>query len=402
MITAAAYTTRRSKLVEAVSHKPLYFTAHDALQARSDMSYPFVQEPTFFYLTGIDEASWELFYDGTEWYLVQPNASEVKQIFDGVLSAARATEISGIDTVIDAKGRDEKLEALLAVSKQVATLGIDPNSKYYDFVSNPAQAKLEDRLRKRGFEVESARDAVRQLRALKQSDEIEIIQRAVDLTTSAFADAKQQLGKFKHEFELEAFFTHAFRSVGADGHAYDPIVAGGAHACTLHYGENSDTLPANGLVLIDIGAKVDGYAADITRTYAIGTPSDREKQIHAAVEAAHKDIVALIKPGLSFEAYQKSVDHIMKAALVSVGILTDGENDQKRYRKYFPHAVGHGLGIDVHESLGGFETFKEGMVLTVEPGIYIVEEGIGVRIEDNILVTPEGNRVLSGNLPTAL
>jgi len=152
------------------------------------------------------------------------------------------------------------------------------------------------------------------------------------------------------------------------------------------------------MVLIDAGAKVGGYAADITRTYAIGRPSDREIEVHAAVETAHKAIIDLIKPGFGMKDYHFQSDEIMKKALKSLGLL----NAPADYRKYFPHAVSHGLGIDVHDSLGGFETFQPGMVLTVEPGIYIPEEGIGVRIEDDILVTEEGNRNLSAALPTSL
>ena len=146
------------------------------------------------------------------------------------------------------------------------------------------------------------------------------------------------------------------------------------------------------------GARVGGYAADITRTYAIGTPSQREKDVHAEVEKAHRAIIDLIKPGASIKQYSASVDEIMKQALQNLNLF----NTPDDYRRYFPHAVSHGLGIDVHDSLGGFETFLPGMVLTVEPGVYIPEEGIGVRIEDDILVTEDGNRNLSAALPTSL
>jgi Xaa-Pro aminopeptidase len=143
---------------------------------------------------------------------------------------------------------------------------------------------------------------------------------------------------------------------------------------------------------------VDGYAADITRTYAVGTPTDRQRAVHAAVETAHKAILALLKPGLSFAAYLSEVDQIMKQSLDSIGLLkTDSD-----YHRYFPHAISHGLGLDVHESLGGHEALKPGMILTVEPGIYIPEEKIGVRIEDDILITEDGHRNLSGALPTGL
>jgi Xaa-Pro aminopeptidase len=175
-------------------------------------------------------------------------------------------------------------------------------------------------------------------------------------------------------------------------------VGAGINACTLHYIANKDKLPTNGMVLIDAGAKVGEYASDITRTYAVGVPSAREKAVHGEVEKAQKAIIDLIKPGLRLEDYQKQSDEIMRTALVNLELIKKPSD----FHRYFPHAVSHGLGIDVHDSLGGFETFQPGMVLTVEPGIYITEEKIGVRIEDDILVTEHGNINLSGKLPTSL
>jgi Xaa-Pro aminopeptidase len=201
-----------------------------------------------------------------------------------------------------------------------------------------------------------------------------------------------------HEYMVEAEFSHYFRSRGATGHAYEPIVASGKNACTLHHIDNAAEVKNNALLLIDIGASVDGYPADITRTYAVGKPNDRQKAVYTAVETAHYQIIDLLKPGLKVKDYSDRVDEIMKKALDSLGLLKK-ESD---YRRYFPHAVSHGLGIDVHDSLGGPEVFVAGMVLTVEPGIYIPEEGIGVRIEDDILITKTGHENLSAALPTSL
>ena len=209
---------------------------------------------------------------------------------------------------------------------------------------------------------------------------------------------RTKLSTLKYEYEIEAILNAAFRKTGAHGHAYDPIVAAEKNACTLHYVQNNDKLPKNGLVLIDAGAKFSGYAADVTRTYAIGTPTARQSAVHHAVEKAHQEIISLVRPGLKISEYSERVDEIMKAALKSLNLLSAPED----YRRYFPHAISHGLGIDVHESLGGSETFKPGMIFTVEPGIYIPEESIGVRIEDDILVTDDGHRVLSEALPTGL
>ena len=165
--------------------------------------------------------------------------------------------------------------------------------------------------------------------------------------------------------------------------------------------QNDDKLRPRELLLLDIGARVDGYAADITRTYAVGEPTKRQIEVHEAVETAQKEIIGLLQPNLSVEQYQKDVDRVMSKALQSLGLM-HGVDDEKNYRKYFPHAVSHGLGVDVHDSLGGPRMLVPGMVLTVEPGIYIPEEKIGVRIEDNILITEKGHVNLSARLSSSL
>lgn len=400
MIDSSVFSKRRDTFAKTVNH-PIVLTAHRAVQAKSDMAHAFVQEPTFLYFTGINEPDWKLIFDGKTWHLEQPSVSDSKELFDGSLSAQAAQATSGVRSVVSGTEAKDMLERMVARFKKVATLGPDPMKKYYDFSINPAQAALTKTLRRSFSEVTDCRDAVRRQRAIKSDAELAPQRQAIDLTVQTFQEVKNRLQEFSYEYEIEAVYNAAFRATGAGGHAYDPIVASGPRACTLHYHANQAALPANGLVLIDIGAQVEGYAADITRTYAIGEPSEREKQIHQAVEGAHVAIIAAIAPGVTFKKYQQIVDSVMKAALQQVGLL-DSLDDEDAYRKYFPHAIGHGLGIDVHESLGGYKEFQPGMVLTVEPGIYIPEEGIGVRIEDVILVTEAGTENLSADLSTSL
>ena len=400
MISSSILALRREKFAQ-VTETPAALTAHASLQQKSDMSYRFMQEPSFLYLTGINEADWQVIFDGKEWHLVEPLTSDSHKLFDGHFSRDDAYKVSGITSILSSSEGEILLHKLAKTHKRIATIGKDPSAKYYDFSLNPAPVQLFARLKRVFAEVSDCRPILKKQRAIKTDEEIAVQQRAIDVTLDAFELVKKQLVQKRFEYEIEAEFNAAFRSTGAGGHAYDPIVASGKNACTLHYGANNDELPKNGLVLIDVGAQFDGYAADITRTFAIGTPTPREKEIHAAVEGAHKKIIALIKPEVSFEFYQSEVDRIMKEALKQVGLLYSFD-DEKNYRKYFPHAISHGLGIDVHESLGGFTEFKPGMILTVEPGIYIPEEGIGVRIEDDILVTDDGSRNLSAKLPISL
>ena len=260
---------------------------------------------------------------------------------------------------------------------------------------------MQRRLKKIFAEVRDCRQDLAELRAIKQSHEIDAMKKAIGLTVDAFADAKKKLPTLSAEYEVEAEFTYNFGKAGGAKHAYDPIVASGKNACTLHYNHNNASLQKNSLLLIDIGARVEGYAADITRTYAIGQPTKRQIAVHRAVETAHKAIIGLLRPGLTVTKYQAQVDTIMQDALMSLDLLKD-RTDQVTYRKYFPHAISHGLGIDVHDSLGRPSELQTGMVLTVEPGIYIPEESIGVRIEDDILITDTGHVNLSGSLSTSL
>ena len=398
MITAEIYTTRRKKLTAVIGADPIIITAFASMQQTNDSAAPFVQESNFHWLTGIDEPNWKLVHYAESSWLVKPTKSEIHTIFDGGMSAAVASSISGIADVLSESEYKELLDTIAQQHTTVRTLLRHPHSNDYDFVLNPALQKLHSQLQRVFSEVIDCRKELSQLKAIKSDEEIELMQRAIDITIDGFEKVYSSLQSAAHEYEVEASLTHSFRAAGASGHAYEPIVGTGKNACTLHYVANNDALPSSGMVLIDAGAKLRGYSADITRTYAIGTPSQRERAIHAAVEQAHKAIIALIRPGVTVESYQTNVDTIMKQALKDVGLL----NKPADYRTYFPHAVSHGLGIDVHDSLGGYESFQPGMVLTVEPGIYIPEEGIGVRIEDDILVTVDGNKNLSEALPTSL
>jgi len=377
--------------------------AYSAMQRYNDAAFPFHQESYFWWLTGIEQPDWWVIIDGNRQksWLVAPNVDHVHQVFDGSLSWDEAKRISGVSNVLSRADGEELLQKLATKYNTVCTLGSDPHAKRYDFVVNPAQKRMNARLKNIFSNVYDCRQDLAKLRAIKQLIEISAIKKAIKLTIDTFASVKEKLPQLPTECEIEAEFTYSFGKNGGISHAYDPIVAGGKNACTLHYNDNQAALPKNGLLLIDIGARVDGYAADITRTYAIGTPTDRQIAVHAAVENAQQQIILLLRPGLSVAEYHEQVDDIMTNALISLKLMKS-RDDTTNYRKYFPHSISHGLGIDVHDSLGKPDAFKAGMVLTVEPGIYIPEEGIGVRIEDDILITDTGCENLSAALATSL
>jgi len=392
------FRRNRQSLMGKIDSKLVVVAGNVALQRSNDAAFAFAQEANFWYLTGINDAQWRLVIENEKSWLIAPDIDEVHRIFDGGLSHDDAQDMSGVDEVISFQAGETLLATLLQTHEQVGSLGSDPHEEYYDFSLNPGPIVLLEFLRKQGATVEDIRRPLARLRAIKQPAEIAVMRQAIAVTIAGFERIKDKLDTYHYEYEIEADFTHAFVSAGASGHAYDPIVAAGKNACTLHYVKNQAKLKPGEFVLLDIGASIDGYAADISRTYAYGDISDRQRTVHAAVEQAHLAIIELLRPGLAIAEYFAAVDDIMKRALTSLDLLQT-ESD---YRKYFPHSISHGLGIDVHDSLGGPKELQVGMVLTVEPGIYIPEEGIGVRIEDDILITETGHENLSQKLSTSL
>lgn len=401
-MVSSFFKSNRERLIEQLHGGSIALSAYTKMQRTNDAAYFFEQESNFWWLTGIDAPDWWVVIDGARarTWLVMPDVSDTHAVFDGSLSAEDAKQISGADEVL---ARDEGMKLIRMLAKKhsvMHTLGDQPYAEYLDFTLNPAPKKMQELLQRSFNAVQDCRKDIAKLRAIKQPEEIEALQNAIDITIGAFKQVQSTLGNLKYEYEVEAEFTYHFRKHGAQ-HAYDPIVAGGKNACTLHYIQNDTKLKKRELLLMDIGARVDGYPADITRTFSYGDPTKRQRQVYAAVASAQKQIIHLIEPDMPIDHYQQRVDEIMIDALISVDLMKS-RTDEAAFRRYFPHAVSHGLGVDVHDSLGGPKRLLPGMVLTVEPGIYIPEENIGIRIEDDILVSKTGHVNLSGKLSTDL
>lgn len=396
------FTGNREKVYNALKGGVLVVPAYTQLQRGNDTAFRFEQEANFWYLTGVNYPDWVLFMDGKrrKSWLVAPHVESHHELFDGSLPRAEAAALSGIEDIIDQRQADSWLRQAARAHQLAYIVDHPQHSEYFGFSLNPAVRETREKLTRIFAKVEDFRLELTRIRAIKQPGEIAAMQAAIDLTVEAFERVRANLASYNYEYQIETAFTTHFRGHGADGHAYDPIVATGENACTLHYNRNNDRLKKGQLLLLDIGARHYGYAADITRTYAVGAPSKRQKLVHQAVAHAQTQIIELIEPGLPLEEYQKGVDGIMQKALIDLGLIKDAEGPL--YRQYFPHAISHGLGIDVHDALGRPRTLQPGMVLTVEPGIYIPAEKIGVRIEDDILVTDKGHRNMSAKLSTSL
>lgn len=401
-MNADFYTKNRSALLRSVGTGALIVLAgYQEMQRSNDTTFPFEQEANFWYLTGIESPDWRLIIDGKrrKSYLVSPQVSRTQEIFDGSLSYEDALRISGCDQVL---GRDEADSLLLHLKTEHPIVYTIDESKllaqYYPMAFNPAQKELGAYLKNRFQDVRSCEREINNLRMIKQPEEIDCIKKAIKLTIDGFQVMATERQNYKYEYEAEARLSYDFRRRGALGHAYSPIVGDHHNACTLHYVANNDRLKPRSLLLIDAGASYLHYAADITRTYAIGQPTSRQKAVHAAVLRVQKACIDAVRPGATLKEIHRLAEELIKEELVGLGLYKDDDS----VGKYFPHAIGHGLGLDVHDPLPASEPLQPGMVLTIEPGIYIHDESIGVRIEDNILVTETGAINLSRALSTDL
>lgn len=396
------FSGNRERVYDELQGGILAVPGYTQMQRNNDTATTFEQEGNFWYLSGVEHPDWWLLMDAKRRrsWLVAPDIEERHQIFDGSLQRDDAKRISGVDDIIDRQEADSWLRQAARTHQFVHTVDIPSHADHFGFTLNPAAHDMREKLERIFTKVSDFRLELARLRAVKQLVEIAVMESAIDLTVKSFEKVRHNIDNYRYEYEVEADFTYDFRRAGARGHAYDPIVAAGANAVTLHYTHNNDKLKKGEMLLIDIGARHHGYAADVTRTYALGKVTKRQQAVHDAVREAQQEIIAMIEPHLMFEDYQHNVDQVMQRALMGLGLIKDA--DDPAYRKYFPHSIGHGLGIDVHDALGRPRAFEPGMVMTVEPGIYIPEEGIGVRIEDDILVTDDGHRNLSAKLSTNL
>ncbi len=380
---------------------PIVITANGILQRGGDSVMPFVQDANFWYLTGIDLPDIILVIDKNDDYLIVPELNPIMEFFDGAIDIDFLAKRSGITNIYYKNEGIKKLEARLKKVKHLATLSAMPiYQENYHFYANPARRHLIHLIKsfQPNINFLDLSNHLTRLRVIKQPEELLALQRAIDITIGAIKSSMtpSKLVKYKSEYELEANLSKFIRNQGALGHAFEPIVAGGAKACILHSINNQSLLRPNDLVLVDMGAEVEHYAADITRTYIIGSPSKRQREVHQAVIDVQDYALSQIKPNVLPKDYEHKVELYMGEKLRELGLIKTITSEN--VRKYYPSATSHFLGLDVHD-VGEYQRpLPVGAVLTVEPGIYIREEGIGVRIEDDVLLDEPTNKILSKKL----
>lgn len=399
------FVENRRRLREKLeSDVPIVVTANGLLQRGADSSYPFVQDANFWYLTGIDEPDITLVMTVSGEFLIVPVREGARATFDGSIDEQLLASNSGITDIVNEAAGWKRLDGLLETGKRVATLAAAPGYlEQYGMYANPARNRLLERLQKHTGELEltDIRIILAHLRMIKQPAEIKALQKAIDITNESIAAAiAGQRSRYTHEYQLEAELNRSFRALGGRGHAFEPIIAGGPRACTLHYLANDAPLKADELVIMDVGAEYQHYAADISRTIALSKPTARQQAVYDAVLDVQAYAATLMKPGALVRDNERKIERYMGKHLKTLGLIK--KLDTEAIRHYFPHSTSHFLGLNVHD-VGDYEQpLQAGCVLTVEPGIYIPEEGIGVRIEDDVLITEAGHQVLSAKLPRKL
>lgn len=403
LFTTDFFAGNRTRLQEELRSNLVVLTANGLVQRSADTTFPFRQDSNFWYLTGVNEPDYVLVMNGESTFLIEPKRGEHRDQWDGAVDKKALRERSGIAEILEHHAGWTRLDQLIKKYKKVHT--ITPAEAYiehFGFYTNPARGVLLSALAKhRKLELVDIRRTLARMRQIKQEPEIEAIRRAIGITAAALKVVRGKAGKYRAEHEAAADVTREFIRRGADGHAYSPIIGSGRNAATIHYVDNNQPIEPGDLLLLDVGAEYAGYSADITRTFATEVPSKRQKQVYAAVKRVQAAAYRLLKPGVNIREYEAEVDRIMAGELQKLGLLDDID-DKKKLKKYYPHLASHFLGLDTHDAADYTQPLAPGMVLTVEPGIYIPEENLGIRIEDDVLVTDTGIEVLSRDIPSEL
>jgi Xaa-Pro aminopeptidase len=388
------------------------FVSNDEIPSNGDALYPFKQNSDLYWLTGIvqEDTMLVIFPDHPDpkyrevLILVRPN--ELKEKWDGKrLRAEEGRKISDIETVVWLDASDALLQVWIHLARNIY-LDSNENDRKASLLQTREYRFIEETKRRYPLHQYMRASAIlKRLRAVKTAEEVVVIQQAIDITAKTFLRVMRFIRPGVFEFEVEAEIQHSFLSQRATGPAYGSILASGENACTLHYISNNLECRDGDLILMDFGAEYGGYNADLTRTIPVnGKFTKRQKQVYNACLHLHHYAKNLLKPGISINEYHILVGKEADVVLHKIGLLTKSDlknstPEQPAYWKYLYHGISHHLGIDVHDLGPRAEPLKVGMLLTVEPGIYIQEEKMGVRIENNIWLTKSGNQDLMKDIP---
>ena len=388
------------------------FVSNDEFPLNGDALHHYQQNSDLFWLSGIEqEGSMVILFPNNpdpkfREVLVLTRPQELKEIWDGKrLRANEATAISGMKTIVWSDVLDGMLQQWIHLADSIY-LDSNENDRKNNLVRTN-EYRFIDEMQSRYplHQYLRAAKILKDLRGIKTKEEVQVIQKAIDITEVAFRRLLKFIQPGVYEYEIEAEIFHSFLSQRATGPAYHSILASGDNARTLHYVSNNNQCKDGDLILMDFGAAYGGYNADLTRTVPVnGKFTKRQKEVYNACLHLHDYAKSILKPGISVLKYtdkvgEEATKQFLKIGLLSKSDIKNEDAENRAYRKYLYHGISHHLGIDVHDLGTRTEPIQAGMVFTVEPGIYIKEEKMGVRIENNIWITKTGNQDLFKNIP---
>lgn len=388
------------------------FNSNDIMPTNGDGTMPFKQNSDLFHLSGIDqeETILLLFPDSQkEEYqelLFVKETNEHIAVWEGAkLNKSEAFEISGIKTVYWLNEFESVLKSIITDVEFVYLNSNEHSRAIIEVETRDARFSKWIRENYPAKSYEMSAPIMNDIRSVKDEREVALIQKACDLTESAFRKILKTVKPGIMEYEIEADIVHEFIRNKSRGFAYTPIIASGRNACVLHYIDNNSECKSGDVILMDFAAEYANYASDMTRCIPVsGKFTERQKEVYNAVLRVMRAATKMLLPGTLLHEYQKKVGLLMERELLSLGLITQDDIDNQSldhpvYKKFFMHGTSHFLGLDVHDV--GFFTkpIRAGMVFTCEPGIYIPEENLGIRIENDILVTEDGPVDLMANIP---
>lgn len=413
LIPSQLFTTNRKRFVKEMLPKSIaIFVSNDEWPYNGDALHPFKQNSNIVWLSGITQEKTMviLFPDCPDAkfreVLVLERPNELKEKWDGKrLRAAEARAISGITTILWLDSLDSLLQTWVHLSDNIYLDSNENDRKATDIKSNDYRYIDQMKAAYPLHQFHRSARILKKLRAIKTKYEIDQVQKAIDITGITF---KRLLGFIRpgvYEYEIEAEIWHEFLRNRATRPAYHSIIASGDNARTLHYISNNGRCESGDLILMDFGAEYANYCADLTRTVPVnGKFTKRQKEVYNACLHLHDYAKSLLKPGITIVDYTDKVGAEASRTFIKIGLLraSDVKNqdpEQPLYRKYLYHGISHHLGLDVHDLGTRTEPIREGMLFTVEPGIYIEEEKMGIRIENNCWITRNGNKDLMKHIP---
>ncbi len=407
------FIANRKNLQKHVQPKSMILlNSNDIMPTNADGTMSFRQNNDIFYLSGIDqeESILAIFPDHPDRkmreILFLKETNENIAIWEGEkYTKERANETSGIHTVLWLQDFPATLHALMTEAEAVYLNTNEHTRAVIEVGTRDARFIQSLRQQYPLHEYKRIAPIMSHLRAVKSELEIEQLQHACKITNQAFRRVLNFVKPGVMEYEIEAEFLHEFIRNRSKGFAYTPIIASGANACVLHYIENKAECQDGELILFDVGAEYANYNADMSRTIPVnGRYTKRQKDVYNAVRRVMKASMQMLRPGNTIPDYHKEVGKLMESELINLGLLdkTDVKNqhpDQPLYKKYFMHGTSHHIGLDVHDTGNVYRKMEPNMVFTVEPGIYIREEGIGIRLENDVVVQEDGVLDLMQDIP---